>query len=739
MSSTEIACEARDILSIEKAILPNQFPENSISEKEERYKHIWKKITDSDSPIFIATDGAHQESKGTTPPTIKQTKQHSSASSFVICQADMSSQNTNQPNSWIHRPCIPLLCRISSLPKYIGTDTSNVAHAEAHAIAMQEWILPSSIPRILVTDSESVRNVCLGLRNMESIKINRKLIRTLLSGVSKFITSDILQHLQQRQSKPPLNMEKIVKVLETRIRNLLPIAKEWTTPPLDDGTDLNQVKYGKWRTDYFDENCTRAFFKVNSHQLNEKGTDFNPTKRYPKLTPNLSLLNMNHHADQGADLGDTLNALRPLSKNSRLCNPPSALRFFFSWEGSSVDSHISDFVRRKIFDERLSRLKTKKTQGLLWRYADHVTVDWDDINKHRGWWRSLTGLSRTHTRSLYKSETYRTGCRLESDTVKICRKCDEPLPMKKKDIIKKHASCMWCPNHHTQECPEGNRNHLFLQCQHPDISTFRNKMTNLIEQKVRFLFLQFKEATNLDSLKSLLKKVEKECLSLQSKTNLNPSHRNKLPKRGTYVDLANLMQKYEINDIQEAFVLPGPFFSEALGILPQSFARNVKDEELSILDAFWLGLTPTRLHKLLLTECNSHKFLPHCPDVASCKHTSNVCLSTWDEIQDLIMAKAIGIHRIVGTISKSKEKAYRKKFDIVKGTYMDPLFRQHMNKKRKRKPANPHLPASKKSKILPTSVTEIKAPPEVMGKTILCNGITCNRNNKRWCLDQNFS
>jgi len=117
---------------------------------------------DSNSPIFVATDGSHQKSEKSHPSTPENNENHNSASSFVICQADMDTTNTEKTVDWIHLPCLPLLCRISSLPKSICTETSNVvAHAESHAIAMQEWALPPYIPRILVTDSKSVRNVCL--------------------------------------------------------------------------------------------------------------------------------------------------------------------------------------------------------------------------------------------------------------------------------------------------------------------------------------------------------------------------------------------------------------------------------------------------------------------------------------------------------------------------------------------------------------------------------------------------
>jgi len=44
----------------------------------------------------------------------------------------------------------------------------------------------------------------------------------------------------------------------------------------------------------------------------------------------------------------------------------------------------------------------------------------------------------------------------------------------------------------------------------------------------------------------------------------------------------------------------------------------------------------------------------------------------WMEIKNLIMANAIGLHRIIGFISKVEEKVYREKINLDKGTYEAP-------------------------------------------------------------------
>ena len=738
LSNEEISFEAEKLLSLHDTITAHELATDGPTTHPSKYSAIWKQLMTSQSPLFVATDGSHCISNPAKPPISHKKTGHLSTSSFVLCQANIKEEYTDKEIDWTHLPCLPLLCRISSLPSTIGTANSTVAHAESHAIAMQEWALPSHIPRVLITDSESVRNVCLGLRNLENTKISRLLIRKSLGGISKFITSDIFNHLQQDRIPHPTESSTCVcntiRILKARTTSIIAQAKTWTSPTPPENEDQLSAIYGTWKKEHWDDNVIRTIFKVNSHQLDESGEKFNQPKRYPKLIPNLCLLNMNHHADEGAELGQTLHQKNSNKMNAHLQNPPSLLRFFYSWEGATIDTHISDFIKDKIFSERLSRLKTKKTQGLLWRSMEHVSATWEEIGQHQGWKRSLMGLSRTHTRSLYKSETYRSGCLLELESNAICHECDYATPKKQKDIIKKCANCMWCPKYNSHLCPEGNRNHLFLQCQHPDLKSYRTKMTNLVEQKIRYLLRQIQMATDNEFVKSLLERLEKECFNLQSKNLLNKKSNKMTPKRITYIGLGELLNKYEITDIQEGFHIKDSFFSELFGIKPQSITENIKDENLKILDVLWMGLTPTSLDNILKSHCGYSRFLNYSPDVASCKALANECLSTWTEIKELIMAKAIGIHRIIGVISKNKEKIYRKTYNLTKGTCMDPIFRGEMNRKRKIAKISS---ATKDTTISESADTKTKHAEHQ--KKILCNGITCNKKNKRWCLDQKFS
>jgi len=76
---------------------------------------------------------------------------------------------------------------------------------------------------------------------------------------------------------------------------------------------------------------------------------------------------------------------------------------------------------------------------------NHTIGGWDELRNHKGLIRALLGLSRTHTRGLYKSENYRKGCAFElnSKMTNSCVKID-PSTMPKRILISQLSQCMWC-------------------------------------------------------------------------------------------------------------------------------------------------------------------------------------------------------------------------------------------------------------------------------------------------------
>ena len=119
--------------------------------------------------------------------------------------------------------------------------------------------------------------------------------------------------------------------------------------------------------------------KINSHQLDESGTSINATPRYQKLIPNLAVLNANHHADKSADFAK----LFPHS-DFTLDRPPSYLRFFLACGGKNIDRNISEFCHDQFSQLKIRKLKSKKTQGLLWRILPLTSTSWETLLLYKG-------------------------------------------------------------------------------------------------------------------------------------------------------------------------------------------------------------------------------------------------------------------------------------------------------------------------------------------------------------------
>jgi len=217
------------------------------------------------------------------------------------------------------------------------------------------------------------------------------------------------------------------------------------------------------------------------------------------------------YADIWAEAG--IKKLQFNNNYDKLTNPPSILRFQFMWEGAVVGRHVNHFIREEIYKEHIIRLKTKDTQGLLWRFKEETSFEWSDIKKHKGRLGVLTRLRRSHTGSIYESEVYREGCHnermsFESTTNDVCQEVNKGL-IKTKDIIQNCSRCMWCIHHEKISIPKGNRLHAMLHCSHQDLSSFRNRMSNTIEQKLKVLFLQLRSYTNDQFIIKTLENIAK--------------------------------------------------------------------------------------------------------------------------------------------------------------------------------------------------------------------------------------
>jgi len=362
------------------------------------------------SPIIIATDGAH---------LLKD--QHQTASSFVICSLDIRQCETISTGEWINRPVIHLMARSATLPQKVGAYTSDIAHGEGYAFVLQELALDPFIPRIVITDSIAIRSQVMNVRDDDSRENDRDNVRNKAGGISKFLVGIIKKHMDElKQERKWISSTNSIREiwyrkLINRNEEFLQMAKEWTTDTELTCTEKEPEHdiIRKWKSSYCDKHTTRAVLKVDSHQLDKYGQTIKKSPRYASLVPNLALLSANHHADAGAEIGLKLHSTREScmkeSTKREFHKPESNLTFYYAADGHLIDRHISDFLRDRFNTERIQRLRMKPTQGFLWRIFDHVTITWTILNLHKGFLRSLLGMSNSHSRNIYKSQIYGNG------------------------------------------------------------------------------------------------------------------------------------------------------------------------------------------------------------------------------------------------------------------------------------------------------------------------------------------
>jgi len=152
------------------------------------YQNLIKLLVEKKLPLIISTDGAYSNTDFSRTPI-----SNSTTSAFVISLCDIKNGESLQSGQWLNRPTIPLLSRATALPSLIGTTESDIATGELFGIALSELSIPQDIPRIIITDSKSTRDLLMGLRNTGIIETDRQYTRKIVGGTSKFLFS-LFQH-----------------------------------------------------------------------------------------------------------------------------------------------------------------------------------------------------------------------------------------------------------------------------------------------------------------------------------------------------------------------------------------------------------------------------------------------------------------------------------------------------------------------------------------------------------------
>jgi len=591
-----------------------------------------------------------------------------------------------------------------------------------------------NVPRITITDSKAIRETVMKIRDLEHENNDRSYIRAIAGGTGKFICG--LMRKLTFQSKKPHNqdalsgaMKIICQKLKERNKQFLEIAKTWTVLP-NGSDDASEVS--GWEVEYFDDHMEKPMLKVNSHQLNSSGTGIKSPSRYRSVIPNLSMLSANHYADSCVEYARTFT-----HSPYDLDRPFPFLRFFLACGHQNIDRNISEFLHEYFSIFKVRKLKLKETQGLLWRILPATTTSWDSLNLNKGWLRSLLGLSSTHTRKIYKSEVYRECCKAKFKSIMlenpaICKELEQAKTTK---LIQMLSGCLWCKE--TTQCSnKGNRNHAFLGCQHANLYEFRNKTLNLIESKFRLFFVDLEKSTNAKMVNTCVIEIEK-LFSIMQETQEGRSKPISKERNKRYVTLKGIFEREGLLSVQDALnSRKFNFCCEVFGLSPWDKDMLIQDSNIGVMDCAWLGFTPKVVDRKMKSFCNKvDKFVFH-------KETANALKSnlqhSWEEIKTLVMGRATGLHRLIGSTGKCLEKTWRKDFNVDINSF-----------RKLKKEGNPNetIKVSKRKAETCTSnsadvmAKRRKRSETIKGNSVLktCSGITCSRKYKSWYQFNNFA
>ena len=259
-------------------------------------------------------------------------------------------------------------------------------------------------------------------------------------------------------------------------------------------------------------------YKVESHQLKPDGKTMAVPPRHPALAPNKAFVMAKHWPDKVYSMAmlDASRLLCPLehAPQVRLCRAPviqyplTDLRFYFSWNGRSIDDSTATFITERIENEMMTRWELQETQGLIARVLRHTDTKPADVGRGVGYRKIITGLSCTHTRKVYLDKEYRvlTNWHYERNREPVAEKEWKRMLKDKQISSSRHPSilqCLWCYSKEGTEKgekekgtarPKGNRRHLFFFCGHPVLEDYRKLLGLLIEHKLMQLFFLLLEA-----------------------------------------------------------------------------------------------------------------------------------------------------------------------------------------------------------------------------------------------------
>ena len=613
----------------------------SMSEKRLLDGGIADMIQASKGPAIFATDGSHNSD---SDDKTAQDMAHITTSATVICIADVKDNESWDEEKWKDRAAIPIYARALSLPKFFGVHKSDIAHGEGIAMCMALDLQNSSIQGAIVMDSKSIRETTLAIRDREDKQvISRAYIRKIISGVGKCIGSKMERAFVRIME----NEGSRKRVIADKLRKFVEVSKKWTDTNIQLRGDDKSVPT-TWSRTYWDDNHLIPILKVDSHQLNINGTTIKNRPRYSSLIPNIFMLSCNHHADICADLISHTRFDTPKIPSS-ISIPESQLRFSITWGGKGIDRHVSNFAHEIIQQERLKRLRTKATQGLPWRLI-HTSKGWLEIQRMKRLMQSLKGFTRTHSRSVYKSTIYRSICMNKKFQTKDPKEKSHLYQLSKNDWNKTLVTCMWCENHAKVK---GNRYHSILFCKHENLQSYRLKMTRLLESRL-FNFVQtIKETQNAAECESFLNNIEHTMQKLHKLSHLPESVRHRW-----YRTREEWMIEEGYEEWKELEDSTTPIYNHIFGMVPIMEMELSSDMEINAALGISLGIIPREIERSI--ELMSNGIHKYSEDETWCRQIQNNYRQGWLEIKQILWAKIMGMHSIIGNTSSEMEMQFRK-------------------------------------------------------------------------------
>jgi len=676
------------------------------------HEDICKRLEELAAPAFIATDGAHSNSVKNS-----SISHHSPTSSAaVLCSPILAQDEDPKEANWANKPAIPILARITKLPRTIGNHNSDIAHGEGLATCMGLEMFGTEYPKILITDSASTRDIFIALRGRDtSLGHDRRYIRKMVSGASKYICGRMDSKLHEDEE---IVQNKRFQNQSNRLKQWLDICEDWTnaTDFKEEQEDKNDKK---WAKSYFDRHDVNPIFKIDSHQLCDNGHKIKTKARYNNLVPNLFLLSCNHLADKGASIVNDRSFTHE-SDLGQVMISTSNLRFFFTWNGFNIDRHISEFLHMKFQRQKIQHVVTKNTQGLPWRIMSQASMSWEKLTNLGGLFRLLKGLTRCHTRSLYKSITYRKGWILQD---KDKYGSGGTRPTSQQEWINHLSPCKWCCNPNNRR---GNRTHAILFCTHPLLHSYRLHMNELIEMKLANFVNLISNTQNEWETRIFLDDIESTLRRLHGLTDNNTEFNHvKYRTRKEWMTEENLDNWKEVLGSNIAI------YSMIFGFSPVMEDSVPEDKHLNQAHCIPFGIIPAVLDTKIREMGKKITRFNSCQE--SCRNIIIAYWSQWNEIKEVNLTRIIGLHRIIGNISKDYETQFRLKYQLDDNT--------------KRKLVQPLK--SNPRKLQRTSILRTRGHQTVISQGSkkrkkrvhfeftdfpdkICSGITCRKDEHNW-------